>query len=153
MCQKSSKNRSLHGFTLLEVTFAILILAGSMTVLLGLQSSSVQRTIRDRNKLQAMLMARQILAAVESAREPPEIGTISGNAREVLEQTLKERQPDAIEETAADDFAAELTVEKWQIPGIEADVIRRLRLTLSWGEGTVNSLSAYYFFATELDEG
>ena len=140
------------GFTILEITFAILILAGSLTVLLGLQTSSVQRTMRDRNKQQAMLMARQILAAVESSREPPEIGSTSGSAREVLEKALGDRDSKTIEESSADSYSAELAVEKWQIPTVEADVIRRLRLTLSWSENPLDSLSVYYFFAPELDE-
>ncbi len=140
------------GFTLLEITFAILILAGSLTVLLGLQSSSVQRTIRDQHKQQAMLMARQILAAVESAREPPDVGSSSGTAREIFEKTLQGREPDRRQDSPADLYQADLVVEKWQLPGIDADIIRRLRLTLSWSDNPLDSLAVYYFFAPQPNE-
>ena len=61
----NSKRTLCSGFTLVEVVIAILVLAGSLVVLLGLQSSAVTKALRDRNQLQAMLAARHIFAAVE----------------------------------------------------------------------------------------
>ena len=61
--------RRSSGFTLIEVVFAVLILAGSLVVLLGLQTSSLQLTGRGKMTQQAMLYARRILAPIETSKE------------------------------------------------------------------------------------
>ena len=144
--------KSNAAFTLIEVTIAILILASSLTVLLGLQSSSVQRTIRDQHRQQAMLMARQILAAIESAEDPPQVGRNSGTAREMLDLMLNDHNIQGQRNGPADDFMCEVAVDNWQVPGLEGNVMRRLTVTISWSDSPNDSLNIYYFFAPEFDE-
>ena len=134
------------GFTLIEVTLAILILAGALVVLLGLQSSSVERTIRDQNQQRAMLVARRILSALEVESEPPEPSDRDMSLNKLLEEyvTLDDKDKNELDQTK--DFQAHLKIENWQIPQIEKeDAIRKISLSIYWGNSGVDTLNIVYF--------
>lgn len=124
------------GFTLVEITFAILILAGSLIVLIGLQTSVLQRTTRDVETQQAVMFARQILSAVESLGMsetpiPLDIQDRQGTIAEILE-TLIEPDPEdrrRLEEDSAW-YRARLLVEPWGIPRVDEEAMKRVQVTI-----------------------
>ena len=137
---KNSKKDSRAGFTLVEVVIAILVLAGSLVVLLGLQSAAVTKALRDRNQLQAMLAARHIFAAVEVFQE--------FNDRDdtlPVYQLLKDLDalPDigdsAEEEQLYAGMEAKIQISEWENPealaplGADINLLKRIYLQILWG--------------------
>lgn len=133
-----------EGFTLIEIGIAIFLLAVSLTILLGLQSSVVSRAIDDRHRLQAMLLARRVLSGIETgdmAADPQEISTpalqfLGESARPEDEATLK-------------DLVVNMKVEPWTIPGYDDLKIRRINLAISWNEDPESRVSIFYFVPEE----
>lgn len=139
---------SQRGFTLIEITFAVLILAGSFVVVLGLQSSAVRREVADRNRQSAMLVARRILTAVETLQgEIPEMNEVA-SPREIIEQLT--RTPMRIdEEDRIEEFTAELRVEPWGLPQLDPDVMRRLVLRVYWANFPDDAIEVVYYLPRE----
>lgn len=81
---RKAKGSPEQGFTLIEITLAILVLAGSFTVILGLLASATQRAVRDKNSQSAMLLARRILAAIETNKDAPSTGVQEDQANKIL---------------------------------------------------------------------
>lgn len=146
MAPKSKRAR--RGFTLIEVTIAILILASGLVILLGLQSSSVERAVRDRDKLQAMLLAREILAAVESSKDPIEVQDRTTTAADILEDLLPGSQKPAVQDEQ-NKFRVRFRVQNWELPNIDQQLIRRLDLVVSWSDSPLDSISIIYFLPEE----
>lgn len=143
--RKRVHNRRQYGFTLIEITVAILVLAGSLVVLLGLQSSSLQRTIRDGNMERAMLGARSIMSALESSDVELEVGDREGTVAELVEGFV---QLDADDRAAMDsqtDLQARMQVEFWPLPGIDNEqVLQKITLTVSWSESPLDRVTVVY---------
>lgn len=139
-----------EGFTLMEIMIAIVILAFGLTTLLGLQSASVERTLRDRNKQQAMLMARSILALVETTTEPLDVMKENGTVREVLAK-LQESSGVGFEtdDEALDRFQAELEVDFWSIPNLDDDALKRVLVRVFWSDDPRDELEVIYFVPGE----
>ena len=148
--------KSQRGFTLVEVVIAILVLAGSLVVLLGLQSASVTKALRDRNQLQAMLAARHVFAAVEVFQE--------FNDRDdtlPVYQLLKDlgALPDigdsAEEEELYSGMEANIQISEWENPealaplGADINLLKRIYLKILWGESPDDQLEIVYFIANE----
>lgn len=139
-------------FTLIEITIAILILASGLVILLGLQSSSIARAVRDRDKLQAMLLARQVLAAIESAKEPVQNQERVSSAEAMLEELLPEgRKVAAYYDNSLRRFQLRLKVGNWElpIPNFPPQQVKRLDLTVAWSNSPLDSLTITYFIPEE----
>lgn len=145
-------SRTDRGFTLIEIAFAILLLAGSLVVILGLQSSSIQRTIRDRNSQQAMLVAREIFAAIETAKESVPIGQDEGPVEEILRQFTPFKKMDHSMLDTGTYLRARLNVQYWELPKLDPQAVKRIELTVSWGEARSESISVVYFVPEEPKE-
>lgn len=142
--------RSQKGFTLIEITIAILILAVSLVTLLGLQSSAVQESLRTRNKQKAMLLARQIMAAIENDEEPPETQNVTGRAYDILKkfapfEKLGSGKDLEMKSESGADFETQFTVEDWKIPKLPEKALRRVYLKVSWSPSPADSLEVVYF--------
>ena len=154
MARTVAANRaSQRAFTLIEITFAVLILASSIATLMGLQYATLQREYRDVNMQRAMLVARRVLARLE--------------IEEVPLDTQKKRMsvPDLLDEYAPEDIAkdgtnapgqsfadmdAEFVVESWPVPGSEnPDALRRLSLRIIWGPSELDVFETMYFVPGE----
>lgn len=140
-----------RAFTLIEITFAILILAGSLVVLLGLQSSSLDRAVRDRENQSAMLLARKILTMVEVFHEDITIDKTSGEVDKVLEDLFgrgveysEPLDPDKL-------YKAEVRIVPLQIPPLDKDVMKRLELVIYWSDDPLDQVILYYYFPIPLD--
>lgn len=135
------------GFTLIEITISIVILATALTILLGLQSSSVQRAVYDRNAQQAMLIAREILSAIDIAKDPALLGDAFGSPEEVLRDVL---QSASLPEDRLDPegkFEVDLAFEDIElpIPNLGTDKLRRATLSVHWVGGPEQGLVVDYF--------
>ena len=144
------KNRS-QGFTIIEVTFAIFLLATALVVLLGLQSSAVQKTLRDRDQMHAMLLARQILAAIESSSEPLEATEQEGTPQDIMQLFAEAPDTDTDEDEIDQRYQARVSIDYWPIPGLAEDAVLRVLLTVYWGELPNEFLEVVYFIPSELE--
>lgn len=138
--QKSNES----GFTLLEVTIAVVILSMSLITLLGLEGSVVQQTVRDRQRQEALLVGRRILAALEVSEEPPVPGTQTMRAGELLKSLLnveedKRRDPSL-------DMPVTMKVDFWKLPGVEnPEAVKKVVLTIEFGPSELDTLDVVYF--------
>lgn len=147
-----------RGFTLIEITIAVLILAGSLVILLGLQSSATARSVDDRVRQHAMLEARKILTALELAPEEPALGEIRGPVREVVSQIFQPLSTESMEDSARREawalpytFEATLRVERWELPRIE-DAMRRITVRVAWGPNPAEAYEVEYFIPHTAEE-
>ena len=137
------------GFTLIEVTIAVLILSAALVTLLGLQYSLVQREYRDQQMQRAMLSARRLLARMEIDEIPPELGTKQTSLKDLLELYAPEEinnlnKSAGLEEVPNMD--AELISEDITLPGSETlNNIRRNILRIRWGNSELDIFEVVYF--------
>ncbi len=146
-----ARSRSNGGFTLIEVVFAVLILAGSLVVLLGLQTSSLQLTGRDKMTQQAMLYARRILSPIETSKEGIDIQDEQGSVKELMQKFIPGDSSVDTDTTISPAFRARLKVEHWGIPKVNEEAMKRLTLTISWGESTDERFEVVYFMPNDGD--
>ena len=134
------------GLSLIEVTFAVLILTGSFVVLLGLQSLSVDREVTDFNRQRAMLVARRIMTQIETRTDSLEAERRQGSALDVLEY-VSGVQPITPEEEqrALQNFEAELNIEEIALPGFEDKALQRVTLDISWSNSPLDKLHLVYY--------
>lgn len=144
------------GFTLIEVAFAIMILAGSLVTLLGLQSASIARAVRDRDRLQAMLIARQIISAMEAALLTDTNVLPAGVKTDKPDSLVDEFIPGAADRSHPVDptqrFSATLDVQYWPIPGldkVDPKAVKRVVLTVFWTDAPQDSVRVIYFVPSE----
>ena len=141
-----------RGFTLMEVTMALLLLAGALVVLLGLQSSTIQRAVRDRNQQSAMLIARSILAAVEVSADKLDLQDITDTPDRLIERLIGTTPPERLEEGAGRAFQANLRVEEFELPipnqdpkfGDSPIKLKQAVLTVFWGENPADQLQVVF---------
>ena len=141
----SDERGSVRGFTLIEVALALMILGGSLVILLGLQSSIIQRTIRDTKKQRAMLLAREVLATIESDPTPPVPQSTDGSVADVLDAIQTTPDPSRRENPEDREFIAKLDVTLVGIPNVAPDAMRKVVLTISWGPTDQDQFTTVYF--------
>ncbi len=138
------------GLTFMEVLVAILILAFSISTVLGLQSSIVRRAIRDRDQRQAMLVARSILAAIEINPGDLQQQETTKRADQLLASLIPEKQRDEAAVEEDERYMATLRVVEREIPiptkkDIQIVFLEEVRLTIFWGEDTDEQLDVVYY--------
>ncbi len=143
-----SRMGTISGFTLIEITISIFLLASALTIILGLQTSSVSRAINDQNRLNAMLLARRVLTGLETGLTAPEVQDISVPALEYLPKD--NIQPE--EENTLKNFIINLKIEQWEIRGYDDIKVKRIFLNIEWGDDTEQTLAVYYFVPDNEDE-
>lgn len=139
----------VRGFTLIELIFAVLLFAGSLTVLLGVHSSAVSRTLEDRARQQALLAARKVLAAIEARDEIPPDGELVGTPQEVARTLLESSAGEILEEDEETPLEVRLVVEPWGLPNINEEVIKRVTVEVRWSEIARDSVVVTYFVPIE----
>lgn len=140
------------GFTLLEIAFSIFILGTSLVVLLGLQSSSVQRSLRARDQTHAMLIARTLLAAIETTEKEIVPIQLEGKPNELLNEFLQAELLDDEEQEVDERFDATLNVDYWNVDGLEPESLLRVVLTIYWGDLTSEKLEVSYFLPADTEK-
>jgi len=143
--------RCARGFTLIEVVFALVILGASLVVLLGLQSSLITRTLRDESQEQALLLTRRLLAPLEAGLSSTNTVEITGTFQEVYSKIMppgvSAQNSKSIEGAADpnDSFNITYSIADWKIANIDADVMRKVSVIVSWGKATADRTTTNYF--------
>jgi general secretion pathway protein I len=130
---RTTKNTSA-GFTLLEVMFALAIIAATLVVVLGVQSQSLSLATETKFSTTAVFLAQHKMAEVE-AGDPEDLMDGSG------------------------DFGEDFPGYRWDLtvsdtPSVEpaeaSDYLQQLDLTVSWGEESPYQYKVrLYRFASE----
>jgi prepilin-type N-terminal cleavage/methylation domain-containing protein len=136
--QVKHKLGSAHerGFTFVEVLLALIVLASAASVLVGMQSAAISRTIRDRNAQQAMLFARRVMSAIEVMDESSPIPPADEQPAAQLMQTFGIPEPTTDpEKRALDPLRASLIVEEFALPfeNFDQSPLQKLTLRVAWG--------------------
>lgn len=135
---------------MIEITFAIVILAGSLVVLLGLQSAATQAAIRDARKQEAMLAARTLMSALEISTEEIEVQERTAPMIELLSDLIPGEglsfEPAPGQRRAPfESLTGTLKVELWPLPGLDPEVVKRIQLRVAWSDSPVDKVEAIYF--------
>jgi prepilin-type N-terminal cleavage/methylation domain-containing protein len=152
--RKHPHKRSQCGFTLIEIIIAVMILAVSLTTLLGMQSAATQTAIKTRNKQEAMLAARTILSGIEFAGDTVRNTTAQGTASEIALRFLsKEAVAPIVAKEQKIPLRAKLVIEYWPMQDLRKEALQRVTLTMSWSSQPGDSMTFYYFItARELEQ-
>lgn len=155
MADRNSHSRS-GGFALIEIMIATMILGTSLITLLSLQSSAVQRAVRDRNQQDAMLVARSIMSAIEVDPDQVEPQDTTMPAREMLNQLLPQETSKQDQELFLfyDRFQANLRVEEvpLPLPNQEPVLMKRVTLLIFWGSGAAEQMQTIFFVQNEVGD-
>ncbi len=140
------------GFTLIEISIAILMLATSLVVLIGLEQSSMQRAINDKDRRVALSVARRIMSDIEIKKITIDIDQKKEDKLlNFLKQNDFELEDDDIEKKNLEKFSIVLQASSPPLAGIEQDnLIKLIELTISWGE--TNREKLYLIRYIEPDE-
>ena len=135
MREKSSPPK---GFTVIEVIIAVLILSSALMVLLGLQGATLQRAFTQQRQQQAMLIARSILASIESNPDTFPEQDIIKSAYEMLRDLKILEAGDTEERDRLADFETRLTIQSVILPfppTLENPInMKRVILDVYWGD-------------------
>ncbi len=142
-----------RGFTLLEITIAVALLAVSLVTLLGLEAQITQQTVTDRGRQKALLVARRVLSAIEASEDPVEPGTREASAGEILRYFLATDDDRSSRRDTSLDLPVRLETDYFRVPGIEnGKALKKSRLTVFWGSSDLESLDVVFFIPdTEVD--
>ena len=148
-----NKPRNSAGFTLIEIIIAVMILAVSLTTLLGLQSSATQTAIQTRNKQEAILTSRAIMSAIEYAGGVIKNQSTKGSASDVALRFLsQEATAPIVAQEKRIPLTAALTIEDWPMEGLPANSLKKVTLTIGWGPKPEDSVTTYYFVAAKIPD-
>lgn len=140
---KYLKNRK--GFTLIEVTLAIVILASALVVILGLQSSATERALRDGNMQKAMLISREILAAIEANQKDINIQTLENRTIEEIFRVVFPQANDLPANVEYDNFRCDLLIEYSGIPNLNDEAMIKILLRVKWSDEPRDSMEVVYY--------
>jgi prepilin-type N-terminal cleavage/methylation domain-containing protein len=136
------------GFTLIEITVALSLLAVSASIFIGMQGSAVRRTLRDTNAQAAMLVARRIMASIEILKDSEfTISTQSESpVRNLLQQLNITGMGERAESAAIDQMTASVVVDELELvlPLDRQEQMKRITLKLTWGPGADESIQIVY---------
>ncbi len=143
-----------RAFTLIEITVAVLVLATAMVTFIGVSSGALNNAWRDRNRLQATLMCRRILASIESEDVSVEIQDTEKSLLEIYRDFAAEDQMDRDDQLLqlAENFRGRLTVSYQGIPNVDPQALKRISLVAAWGESELDRVEIVYFVPGENTE-
>ena len=149
MTRAPSSNQ--RGFTLIELLIALSIMAAASVVLIGMQSAAISRTVRDRNAQQGMILARRIMASIETLSDnPTDLPSFENESG--IGALQKFGIPDPTEEAdkkALAPFQVTLVGEDLQLPlpNVDQDPLKKLSLRVSWGPAIDETFTITYLMA------
>jgi prepilin-type N-terminal cleavage/methylation domain-containing protein len=141
--------RTKAGFTLIEVTIAVLILASSLMILMGLQSATLERAARDDARTQALLIARRILAAIETQPQDIQEGQLSGSAEEILGKFNVQDENDPPLPRSVADFTAGFEVQDITLPSFKKKIMHRVLVRVAWSADQRDMVEVLYYAPIE----
>ena len=147
----TTKINNISGFTFIEILIALIILGSATTIIFSLQSANVSATVRDSQAQKAILIARSIMSQIESIEETIENTNKNGTAFTILD-SLNAPVPPNMGMRELETFTANLVIEYWNVPNIEEipkSSLRRVLLTVAWGDTDRDKVEFYYFIPKE----
>jgi|GEM_PF-6937613 len=139
-----------RGFTLVEIAVAIAILGVGLTTLVTIQSRLAEAQLREHNIMRASLIGQYIMSKIEAGETPPDEGKTSkqllSKLKDVgyLDDESMSKEAIEFEKRQLAHWTLEQTVTPVSIPPLE-DALRRIELTIVWGEGGAERHSLIYF--------
>ncbi len=143
-------SQSQAGFTFIEVMVALIILASASGILVGMQSSAIARTIRDKNAQQGMLLARRIMASVEALGPQGLMDGFEGEpALNALQKWSIPEPTEEAEKRALAPFFVSMVVEDFilPLPNVDQDPMKKMTLRITWGRESDESFIITYLMA------
>lgn len=136
------------GFTFIEVMIALSLLAISSGILIKLEGSAIESTMRDRGAQQAMLAARRIMSMVEATEKNLSISSQTDVPILTLFSQMNIPEPTSNEERQAlDQLRATIQIQDWNlpIPNLTGGAIQKLTLAISWSNNPQDVFVVTYF--------
>ena len=128
---------------------AVVVLSLGFTTLVAVQTTQLSNYERERNIFRASLYSQYIMAAIEIHPSPPAEGSDSGALGNKLSELgyfgyeavpkSKSREMDEIEGWSWEQQVDEVPVAERE------DALRRLRLTIRWGQGPADEFRLVYY--------
>lgn len=152
--QKTGRMKTERGFTLIEVTMAILVLSSALVVLLGMQSSLLGLSVSDRQRQGAMLLARRILSSIEISEEQA-AGEKSGDGAQMLSEYIDTKDMDRTDLEQLRNYSVYVVSTPVGIPALAEDALYRISVTVAWGDSPSDRMEVLYFIpnAASVDKG
>ena len=151
--QPSRNISAQRAFTMIEIMIAVLILAGSLVVILGLEASLTKQALRTRNKQTAMLFARRVLAGIEASETVPEDQDITEPIAKLLDTFAGvSADDDKQQQEDPNEYVGHLLVATTQIEGLEENAVKRVTLSVSWSDQASDSVQVDYFIPNEISD-
>lgn len=140
-----------RGFTLVEIAVAIAILGLALGTLLSLHTGYLSAALKDKHITRGALIAKQLMTLVEVAESAPEPGSVERDLFETLKDSglVTEDEEGALKQELAG-WVYRRKVEPLDLPEA-ADILRRIDLTIQWGDSTQESYTLVYFMRTLSD--
>ncbi len=137
---------SSSGFTLVEIAFAVAILALAFTTIIAIQSNVTATAIADRNRFNAALFAQYLLTAADLKDKKPEPGMIQNALPDALRDAgwAEDGIDDHLQPYA--DWTVETDVQSISLLEIP-DALRRVDIIVAWGKEDVSQFKVTYFAA------
>lgn len=124
---------------------ALVLLASASAILVGMQSAAVHRTIRDASAQKSMMVARRIMAMIETI--PDNEFNLSSQGEQSAIALMEQLQIPS-EDVSTDDalvtkLSANLQIDDWllPVPGAEDMPMKKIVLSLSWGSSEQDRVS------------
>ncbi len=139
-----------QGFTLIEVMVSLMLLAASLVILLGLQSSVAERSIYDDNRKYAMYVAKQILSAIEvieaTSDDPIPDQDTEKDPFELIEDILGAPLPPIPgSEVPRIPLTAHLNISPWGSEQYGQDLMKKIDLRVYWSEDPRDEFHTIFF--------
>ena len=113
------------GLTLLEVLICLVIVSTALVGLVSLENQDIRALNRSRKMTTAVMLARNMMAQIELAGFPEDLGEEEGDFQAEDEE---ERTPSA-------GFRWKRSIETATLGGRTFDQARRVKVTIIWEEG------------------
>ena len=138
------------GFTFIEVMVALIILASASGILVGMQSSAIARTIRDKNAQQGMLLGRRIMSSIEALGPTALVGDFDGEpAMSALQKWSIPEPSEDVDKKALAPFYVSMSSEDLvlPLPNTGQDPMKKVTLRVSWGREVDESFVIVYLMS------
>ncbi len=122
------KLRIPSGLTLLEVLIALVIISTVLVGVVGLENQDILALNSSRRMTTAALLARNMMAQIELAGFPEDLGEEEGDFQ-------GEEADEELKATYAEGFRWKKTIEPLRFGGMTFDNARSVKVTITWTEG------------------
>lgn len=141
------KTRTDVGFTLVEIAVAVAVLGLALTSLIGLQTRMLDTYYNEHRRIQASLYGQYLMTMIEAGPEVPEVETKEGKLRTLLDEKGYFDNEDSFGgKDPMKGWNYQMTVSSIDLP-LLADALRRIDLSISWGEGEDEQFALVYFMS------